>query len=121
MLHKDRVWQVFDEEISSDDIVAGHLTTLYALCVGFLYRGYLYLNDSASMDHENGYVEWAVVRDDDLVQVDSVMFKGDKEAALAYIQRLGEGNPLEPSFTGEKVPFEHLQTPLQHGDCPLCY
>lgn len=70
MLHEDRTWRVVDEPDAAR--LAKQLTDMtWTGCTGFRRRGLLYLNDSASGDVAQ---EYAVVRQDDGRQLESVTF-----------------------------------------------
>jgi hypothetical protein len=83
MVHTHRVFCVGDVE---DDVeLAKKLTEhTWTLCTGFRHKGYLYLNDSFG---EDGAAEYAIVREKDRVQVESITFGWCKlDQALQYIR-----------------------------------
>ncbi len=85
MVHKNRAFGVADIE---DDVeLAKKLTEqTWTLCTGFRHKGYLYLNDSFS---EDGAAEYAIVREKDRIQVESITFGWcDLDKALRYIREI---------------------------------
>jgi hypothetical protein len=119
MFHSDRVWCV--SPIASAEELAHKLTqTTWCGCQGFELNGYLFLNDSTSAD---GAQEYAVLKRDGgngrPVQIESITFGWcDQPKALAYIRESLTGDYDRSHFVREVE--VRLQTPEQHGRCPLC-
>ena len=116
MMHKRRTWQVKD--------VGGPFDLAYMLteqswccCQGFRQNGYLYLNDATS---ENGAQEYAVVRESDMRQVESITFSWiDEEAARRNIWAVTTGGVHQHNWESG-ITAEQLQSAEQHGRCPHC-
>jgi hypothetical protein len=88
MIHKNRAFHVATIE-SADELAEKFTNHTWTLCTGFRYRGYLFLNDSFS---EDGASEFAVVRESDGLQVESVTFGWcSREEALSHIERAAAG------------------------------
>jgi hypothetical protein len=104
MFHCRRRFSVAD--VASAEELATKLTEqVWTLCTGFRFGGYLFLNDSLSPD---GAQEYAVVRESDSVQVESITFGWcTRDRALRLIENIVAGrchesygcatNPIEPS------------------------
>ncbi len=104
MLHRRRRFSVAD--VASAEELATTLTEhVWTLCTGFRFGGYLYLNDSLSPD---GAQEYAVVRESDRIQVESITFGWcTHDRALRHIENIAAGlrhenygrvaNPIEPA------------------------
>jgi len=104
-------------EVESAVVLAEKLTQhTWCGCNGFRLGGYLFLNDSTSPD---GAQEFAVVRESDMRQVESITFSWCRQdEAQKYIER---------SIAGE---FDHvmnspvdrntIQSPEEHGHCCHC-
>lgn len=116
MIHRDRIWCVVDRE---PEALAADLTAYsWTLCTGFRCRGYLFLNDSSS---EGGAQEYAVVRESDGQQVESITFSWcSYQEALAHIQDAVSGRFDGQARPSGIVPAAQVQSPRQHGTCPLC-
>lgn len=115
MFHERRIWQVRDATDAAtlaDDLI-NHTWTC---CQGFRLDGYLFLNDSTS---ENGVQEYAIVREGDLIQCESVTFGwiDDVEHAARYIRDAIAGK-YDRAFA--LIDPRQLQTPEQHGRCLHC-
>lgn len=112
-MHKDRFWSVSsprDEHELARDLTEG----LWTLCTGFRYGGYLYLNDSTS---EDAMQEYAVVRERDLVQVESItVTRMTMDRALEFIR----GTKEVPGFNYGKIELKRIQNAYSHKTCPLC-
>ena len=112
--HKTRRWSVAD---ASDVATLADKLTQYSwcLCNGFRLGGYLFLNDSLS---EDGAAEFAIVREADGTQVESVTFgwmsPGDAEA---LIRRVLAG---ELSEEYGRVPPSRWEPADEHDRCHHC-
>ena len=114
MLHKKRVFGVGDIETIEE--LAEKLTgTTWTLCTGFRFQGLLFLNDSFTEDSAQ---EYAVIRESDLCQLESITFGWcNKEKAISLIKKCLD-------MTGDGF-FGKLDLPLkiepatQHH-CGLC-
>lgn len=87
-------------------------------CSGFRHGGHLWLNDATGPD---GAQEYAVVREDDHAQIESVTFGWVSGArGLAIIREViaGEGGEYSASFGS--IDLQLVETPTQHGRCPHC-
>ena len=119
MLHKKRRWQV--RRAASADELAGHLTgSTWCLCTGFELEGYWFLNDAISEDSAQ---EYAVVKQPGpggkAIQVESITMSWCTYAeALAYIRRTVAGDFDDSLLACEVSP--RIESPDQHGRCPLC-
>ncbi len=111
MLNRNRVWQIAEATGLVHDLTQQSWT----LCQGFRLCGYLFLNDSTS---EDGAQEFAVVREEDGQQVESITFSWCTEERAAkhvlnalagkYTERMGTVHPWQ------------IESPDQHGTCYLC-
>jgi hypothetical protein len=116
MLHKNRRFCVADVARAGDLVqkFKGPVTT-WTRCTGFRYRGWLWLNDSIS---EDGAQEYAVVREDTMVQWDSYTVSwSSTESLREFIDELDRGEGEGP-FYGSIT--NRIETPEQHGRCHLC-
>jgi hypothetical protein len=118
MMHDSRTWCVGPIETAEE--LARKLTEMtWTLCTGFELQGYLFLNDSTS---EDGAQEFGVVKrlpDGSYLQVESITFGWlDEVRALASIRRSLQGEFDDKEFAHAVTP--RLQTPQEHGRCPLC-
>ena len=117
MWHKQRRFVVADVANYQEllDKFKGEVGT-WCLCNGFRCQGYLWLNDSLS---ENGAQEYAVVREADLTQVESVTVSWMSRAELAEFMRLfvSDGLVLELGVVTNRIDTveEHRK-----ARCPLC-
>ena len=114
MFHLNRTFGVTDVETAEE--LAESLTEMtWTLCTGFRLQGLLFLNDSWSEDHAQ---EYAVVRESDLCQLESVTFGWcDKAQAISYIKQC-------LAITDDGF-FGKLDKPLKidhdkDHDCGLC-
>jgi len=115
MLHKTRKWCVCDVE-SAEDLADKVTKSCWTMCTGFRYKGYLFLNDSTSSD---GIAEYAVVKEDNLKQVESITFGWcNFEQALDYICRIVEGEFDEQAWESG-ITREQIQSPKEHK-CHWC-
>jgi len=117
MLHKNRVWCVND--IDSVEKLAEILTEqTFTLCSGFRYGGYLFLNDSFS---EDGAQEYGVIKEATGKQVESITFSWcNYEEALRLIRDIVRGDCDDQEWDGGIDLTVQVQSPEQHGTCPLC-
>ncbi len=115
-MHRRR-WSVTDVATAGD--LACMLTgEEWTPCSGFRHGGYLWLNDATGPD---GAQEYAVIREDDHAQVESVTFGWVDEArGLAIIREIvaGAGGDFSASFGW--IDSRLVETPTQHGRCRHC-
>ncbi len=117
MLHKQRVWSLRQAE--SAEQLADDLTRMtWCGCDAFELSGYLFLNDSTSAD---GAQEFAAMQregtDGQMVQLESITFSWcNYDEALSIIRRVITGSYTERLEEGVFC----IQTPEEHGTCPLC-
>jgi len=116
-LHSKRIWSIFPAE--SAEWLAERLTQYtYCGCNGFRLGEYLFVNDATCAD---GAQEYGVLRlaGDHYVQIESLTFSWMTETqALDIIQRV-----LAGEFDAEQyglVDARQLESPQDHGRCPLC-
>ena len=115
MLHKKRVWCIANA--TDAEALARDLKRAWTLCTGFRLGGYLFLNDSTS---EDAVQEYAVVREEDLKQVESITFGWcSLENALQYVQEAVAGK-YDGQRVGRSLARTQIQSPEQHGTCSLC-
>ena len=111
MIHDKRRFSI--GEASSAKELAEKLTQhTWTLCTGFRFKGYLFLNDAFS---EDGAGEFAVVRETDGVQVESITFSWCDEAEAQEHIELVTGTTGDISYGEVKV--------REHGkgeSCRLC-
>jgi hypothetical protein len=114
MFSHNRVWSI--AEATSVATLAYDLTqTSWTLCQGFRLCGYLFLNDSTS---ENGAQEFAVVREEDCQQVESITFGWcTEERAAKHLLNALAGDCNEQM--GAVHPWQ-IESRDQHGTCYLC-
>ena len=112
-----RNWLVAD--VPDAEALADKLSAYsWTLCTGFRFGGYLYLNDSFS---EDGAGEWSIVRESDMLPVESITFSWCDAAKTAdYIRRITAGEFTE--VYGEPVLARRIQAPDHSGEahCSLC-
>ena len=114
MIHQKRTFGVGD--INTTEELAEKLTgTTWTLCTGFRFRGLLFLNDSFTEDSAQ---EYAVVREFDMYQLESVTFSWcDKEKAIDVITECLE-------ITGDgffgKLDVPPKIEPVAQHHCRLC-
>ncbi len=113
--HDYRRWKY--EDVSDMEDLAKRLTShIVTLCTGYRHRGYFYLNDAI---HEEGAGEYAIVRESDLRQVESITFSWcTVEQALGYIQEVSSG-----TYDGENygsISNTQVLPAAEHRGCPLC-
>ncbi len=115
-MHRRR-WQVSD--VATAEELASILTGQdWTLCSGFRHGGHLWLNDATGPD---GAQEYAVVREGDHAQVESITFGWlDAARGLAIIREIvaGEGGDYSASYGS--IDPRMVETPAQHGRCPQC-
>lgn len=109
MIHSNRPFSITDMDTAEG--LAEKLTKhSWTLCTGFRFKGFLFLNDSFS---EDGSAEFAVVRESDGVQVESITFGWCTEAeAVGYINEVVAGSAVE----GRAVAVKRHPA----GSCHLC-
>ena len=114
MMHETRIFVVANiptaEELA--DTLVDHT---WCPCNGFRLGGYLFLNDSTSPD---GAQEYGVVREKDMIQVESITFGWMKLGdALDSIKRTlaGEFQTEYAHCDGNKI-----ETGEEHGRCGHC-
>lgn len=144
MMHKDRVWCVAPVESAAE--LANKLSQYsWCCCCGFELGDYLWLNDATGGD---GAQEYAAVRkptadDPHHRQVESITASWCSERQmLAYIKSIHGDEPPPLAASGPVViartkheflaalgskerPEGHvvhptIETPQEHGRCPLC-
>lgn len=122
MMHRHRVWCV--STVPSAEELARKLSeATWTLCTGFRVAGhedYLFLNDATSEDGaaEFGIVKRGVDGEQDL-QIESITFSWCTDAqALAHIRAALAGNYDRSEFA--RPVTIRIQTPDEHGRCPLC-
>lgn len=115
MIHAKRPFSITD--MATAEGLAEKLTKhSWTLCTGFRFGGHLFLNDSFS---EDGAVEYAVIRESDGVQVESITFGWCTEAqAVEYIKRVVEAPDAEDARAFPPKVTQVRQHPA--GSCPLC-
>ena len=83
-------------------------------CVGFRLGDWLFLNDQTGPD---GAGEWAIVREKDMAQVESITFGWcSKEKTLQYIREILDG---KYATVYSKV-ANRIESPKEHGTCGAC-
>ena len=119
MLHTRRVWCI-SPAVSDEELARQLIETTWCLCTGFELEGYLFLNDAFSEDSAQEYA--IVKRHDDgrsFLQVESITVSWcDLPQMLHYVQATLMGEYDISDFVHEVSPC--LQTPEEHGRCPLC-
>jgi hypothetical protein len=141
-MHKRRTWVVHPAESAEwlAEKLVGHS---WCSCAGWSLGGYLFLNDQTS---EDGAFEVAIVKlprfeGDIWYQVESVTFgwlsspavlmqhwretghrTTPEQLALGHISRAvsGECDPSRHGSVAWKIDPPSIETPEQHGRCPLC-
>jgi len=117
MWHKRRKFVVADVASPEEllDKFKGEVGT-WCRCNGWRCQGYLWLNDSLS---ENGAQEYAVVREADMMQVESVTVSWMRREELGqFIRSLAsQENPLHLEMVTNAIESgeEH-----RRSRCPLC-
>ncbi len=111
--HDQRVWCVANA--ADAETLARDLRRTWTLCTGFRLGGYLFLNDSTS---EDAIQEYAVVKEDTRMQIESVTFGWMDEAnRLSFIHEVLAGQYDRENY-GRLDP-RRIQSPEQHH-CVLC-
>lgn len=115
MIHTNRPFSA--TEVATAEELAEKLTKhSWTLCTGFRFSGHLFLNDSFS---EDGAAEYAVIRESDGVQVESITFGWcSEEQALGYIKQVVE--PTDAEDTRAFPPKVTKVRPHPAGSCHLC-
>jgi hypothetical protein len=114
MMFKNRRHYIGD--IDTAEQLAEKLTQhSWTLCTGFRYAGFLFLNDSTG---EDGAQEYAIVRETDRMQVESITFGWcDQARGLEHIRRLEAG-----TLGADPACYFGTQELRAHpaGSCRLC-
>jgi hypothetical protein len=122
MFHSNRVWCV--SEVESVAELARMLTkSTWTLCSGFIiasHPDYLWLNDALS---EDSAVEIAVLKGrrqtTDYLQIESLTVSWmECERVVEVFENVLKGAYGDNRFVHRVDPL--LQTPEQHGRCPVC-
>jgi hypothetical protein len=116
--HRQRIWSV--ATVANVDELIDKLTSrCWTLCTGFRLGEYFFLNDAFGEDRSQ---EYAVVKDlgqEQFLQIESVTVSAMDRSSLARdvaacLAGQWDGNdwalPVTPT----------LQSPHEHGRCPLC-
>ncbi len=112
-MHDQRVWSVADAKDA--ETLAHDLKHTWTLCTGFRLGGYLFLNDSTS---EDAIQEYAVVRERDLVQIESITFGWcSPEKALEYVRDAIAGKFDDGKYG--RIDKRQIESPARHS-CGLC-
>jgi hypothetical protein len=140
--HKTRTWVVHHAE-SGEWLAEKLINHSWCSCAGWLLGGYLFLNDQTSDD---GAFEVAVVKPPDEPggdwwQVESITFGwlaspfvldqhfretgqrvAAEELALSHINNCTSGalDSGKPGSVAQKIAALDVESPEQHGSCPLC-
>jgi hypothetical protein len=117
MMHHRRRYQVRD--IPTDEELATELQRCtWGGCTGFRRAGYLWLNDAFS---EDGAQEYAVIREADWQQVESVTVSWcSGQELLDLILTMDELADAQAWSSPNMPRREQIETPKQHGHCWLC-
>jgi hypothetical protein len=117
MMHNKRRYQVRD--IPTDEELATELQRCtWCGCTGFRRAGYLWLNDAFS---EDGAQEYAVIREADWQQVESITVSWcTPTELLGYIREMDRMADAEAWHTRCVSARNQIATPEQHGRCWLC-
>ena len=115
--------QLDDTKIEDLKLVDAKTTSADFSSAGFYVRGhedYLFLNDATS---EDSAAEFAIVKGrlgtERHVQIESITFSWcSSEEALAFIREALAGGYDASAVASSVSPT--LETPAQHGRCPLC-
>ena len=111
MLHKQRRFGVKTYDSLDDLVQALFQYSSWTLCTGFRWRGLLFLNDST---HEDALQEYAVVREADMKQVESLTISWMKPEEFKEVVR-GMGD--WPQVYG--TVFNRIEDSEEHR-CALC-
>ena len=119
MFHDDRRWFV-TKAVSAEDLARKLTEMTWTGCTAFALDEYLWLNDATSPD---GAQEYAVLKRrgprGTPIQIESVTMSWcDYDRVLAHIERTLRGEDDQNDLTREVSPV--LETPKEHGRCPLC-
>lgn len=115
-----RQWNITD--VPSTEALADALMAdiSYCLCTGFRCNGILWLNDSTTPDSYT-VQEWAVVRERDRQQCESISFwvEGDRRRALIIEEQEKYAKGARPLLAGEGNMLD--EGGLDHGEtCRHC-
>ena len=143
MMHKDRVWCVAPVETAEE---LAHKLTQYSwcCCCGFELGDYLWLNDATGEDSAQEYacIRKPTAGDPHYRQIESITCSWtDEQQMLAHIHSIHDDKPPPPIDSGPvvvarsgselaaalggkqstgKIVHPTIETPEQHGRCPLC-
>lgn len=109
MIHEKRKFYIGD--IDTAEELAEKLTQhTWTLCTGFRFKGYLFLNDAFN---EDGAAEFAVVREDSGIQVESITFGWcDEVKGLEHIKLITDIADGDMDYGTVKV--------RKHGSSDYC-
>lgn len=115
MLHRRRRWAV--RNVGSVSELSRYVTgRTQCLCAGFRLDGFLWLNDSTSVD---ALQEYALVRESDLTQVDSITVSWSTTATIAEIVKLNKDGAAVERWNYGKVAAEQIEPYTGHR-CRHC-
>jgi hypothetical protein len=109
MMHKNRRFSISD--VPEAELANKLVNYSWTLCTGFRCKGFLFLNDATS---EDGAQEYAVIREGDSVQVESITFSWcSLEEAIGHIDIL--------MTTKDHMDLGKVEVLAHHeGYCRLC-
>jgi stage V sporulation protein SpoVS len=115
-MHRRR-WSVVDVA-TAEELAVALTGELWCSCNGFRFGGYLWLNDATGPD---GAQEYAVVRERNHAQVESVTFGWvDAARGLAIIREIVAGDGINASTAYGVINPCLIETPVQHRRCVHC-
>lgn len=117
MMHRNRRWMVTDMVDATD--LGEELTRVqWTLCTGFRCNGLLWLNDSFS---EDSIQEYAVVRESDMAQIESITVGWCDPVKVADYQQQFERGVVGPWPMGNVNRWQ-IETPEEHSRvyCERC-
>lgn len=116
MLHSRRRFQV--QDVTSIELAHKIGTMSWTLCSGFRHGGYLWLNDAFS---EDSIQEYAIIRESDLVQVESLTASWMKPFDLmVYAQDMANRECIWSDNPKPAIQRDRIENVGSHGRCPLC-
>ena len=111
IMHRSRTFKVVD--VSAEQLVGCLSEHTWILCTAFRCGPNLWLNDAT---HEDGAAEYAVFRESDMAQVESITTSWcTREQLLKYSR-----DPVDESDRIKTKITNRIDAPQQHGRCPLC-